>query len=226
MAKPIKNRMAEIMIGLGILGMGLWYFLPYVIVLPEKGNEKFEQKVIKKMDSLYSEIQQLSKSSASTWMKDWIKFTTKKVEIKQQENYKELPMLTYTKKQANQIATSKLAGYVAFYRKLKFLYLVYYLPVLIGTILITGMLGTIRRMEITEQLLTFSENIQKLGYVGLFISFLGFYVVYGCCFELLLETKIKIPHSLTFGFWDFILGLCLYWVIGNMPYTQEPEKGR
>ena len=200
--KPIRNKMTEIMIGLGILGIGLWYFLPYVIVLQEKGNEKFELKVLHKIDCLYLEVSKLT--NTSNWLKDWIKFVNNKTEEKTTQDYKELPMLTYTKEQTKQIATSKLVGYVSLYRKLKFLYLFYYLPILIGTILVCSALATIRRMEITEQLLTFSENMQKLGYIGLFICFLGFYVVYGCCFELLLDTKINIPHSITFGVWDLV----------------------
>lgn len=227
MKKTLQRQMAEIMTGLGILGIGLWYFIPYIVVLFSEQN--FEANILKKIDQLYFNVHPFVKikfaSQLEKWNRDWKNFLEKNINPKEEE-YKELPMLTYTKQQKRKIDTSKLAGYVKFYRRLKLFYLLFYLPLLISTLSVSFLLSWIKRLEIVESMLSCSENLTKVGYVGLFIGIGMLYVVYGCCFEVFISFLPLKFHFLTFALIDCILCWSLYLIVANLPYTQQPVPGR
>jgi len=225
--KTIQRKMGEIAIGVWILGVGIWYFIPYVIVLSQKHNEQFFANLLKKTDKLFYSIYFLSKEKdkyLTKWEKEFIAYANRKIETKEEE-YKELPMLTYTKQQKKEI-DYKLAGYINLYRKLKLFFFFFYLPVLLGGVIVSVFAGLIKRMEYANQLLSTSENLQKIGYIGVFISFLGFFIVYGVCPEVSFNYKLNLPSWAGFSFWSLVLCVSLYGTISQMPYTQQPSMGK
>ncbi len=228
----IKQIMLRVLVGLMMLGVGLWYVLPYMLVMGQKPDIEF--KIHQDIFSLYNQVSVLSKSNPfvsqyfTNWIKDWQKFQTKQKErkpaVKKERGGKELPMLTYTQKEQEKIDTSKLAGYVVQYRKLKLFYLVFYAPLMLFSFFSVISLGVIKRIEMADKLQSPSENLQKLGYVGVLLTLMGFFVLFVICPEVLMKNTVNI--SLPVGVLTCLLAISIYPVVANMPRTQATTPGK
>lgn len=223
-----------ILAGLMMLGVGLWYVLPYMLVMGQKPD--IESKIQEDTLALYNQVSALSQSNTfvrqyfTSWIKEWQKFQIKQrerktvVKEKEEGKGKELEMLTYTKKQQEKIDTSALAGYIAQYRKLKLFFLVFYAPVILITLFYAILLAVIKRTEMTERMQPTSENLQKFGYVGVLLTLTGFFIFFVVCPEVLMKNTINI--SLPVGVLTFLLAVSIYPVVANMPQTQETTPGK
>jgi|GEM_PF-4979068 len=228
----IKQKMIGVLAGLMMLGVGLWYVLPYILVMGQKPD--IELKIRQDIVSLYNQVSVLSKSNPfvsqyfTNWIKDWQKFQAKQEErkpvVKEEGEGKELPMLTYTKKQQEKIDTSKLAGYIAQYRKLKLFFLLFYAPVILVSFFCGIFLGMIKRTEKVNRLQSTSENLQKFSYVGVLLTLVGFFILFVVCPEVLMKNTINI--SLPVGVLTFFLAMSIYPVVANIPQTQATTPGK
>ncbi len=228
----MRQRMGQILIGLAMLGAGLWYFLPYILVLGQKSD--IEPEIIQKISILYSQVCLLSKSNSFTqkypvnWSKGWNEFQKKQEEKalkrKEENKGKELPMLTYTKEQQEKIDTSKLAGYVFQYRKLKMFFLLFYAPFIFLALFYPIFLGGIKRVETANKMQASSENFLKLGYVGLLLAFAGFFIFFVVCPEIFMKNTIN--PSIPIGVLSFLLAISVYQIMAQMPITQATTPGK
>ena len=242
-SKSISGLGLKIIVGIAMILTAIllliFWRLPSMLTSGKAGSfegKVFEEEVKAKTSMLYLQICTLSKSHfslsqyPSKWSEAWNKFQKQRIEkekkIKEENKGKEVEVLTYTKKQEQEIEESKIWGYLFLYARLKFFFLLFYLPVILVSVFCAFFLGSIKR---TERVKEFQRGgkLQVIGGIGIVLCCLSFIFYFALCPEISIpNVSLNINPSLVIGISTCLLAVSIYFLIGYWDITRPTTPGK